>query len=112
MSTRVLRIAPRCGVLSSLAIRPASIRLARDSNVVVIRSAIVLTFLREQARAYRVAGWPRCCRDWASLLVAEMRRTAGAVQRISALLGRAAVGGPELGLGPEFVSEFETKRDQ
>jgi hypothetical protein len=23
-------------------------------------------------------GWPRCCRDWASLLAAEMRRTAAA----------------------------------
>ncbi len=55
------------------------------------------------------AGWPRCCRDLASLLAAEMRRTGGRARIIAAALA----GGGSLGSrGPEFVSEFETKQGQ
>jgi hypothetical protein len=57
-------------------------------------------------------GWPRCCRVWASLLAAEMRRTAGRLSDES-VPSWERDGGSSLGLrGVEFVSEFETKRDQ
>jgi len=81
-------------------------------------------------------GWPRCRRDWGSLLAAQIRRTAGLLDsrfhvpwahrdmahrdmgasghgRIGTWAHRRIGGRRPFGFrGSEFVSEFETKRDQ
>jgi hypothetical protein len=68
----------------------------------------VPTFGATPAPAPNAAGWPRSCRDWASLLAGEK---GGRAADGESQLSRSRVAFAGLA-GPEFVIEFETKRDQ
>jgi hypothetical protein len=75
----------------------------------VIRTPVLR---KDRGPASSAMGWPLCCRVWASLLAAEMRRTAGrpSGESIPSWVQRRSV--RRSACGAELVSEFETKRDQ
>jgi hypothetical protein len=112
MFTRVLRIVAGCGVPCSFGDSTYKDQIGRYSNASrgepPAAEMTLLTFCMTPAPAPNAAGWPRSCRDWASLLAGEKGRRAADGE---SQLPRSRVAFAGLA-GPEFVIEFETKRDQ